>query len=306
MMSDPRNVEPDPSIIGGVSKAPFVRLPDPAQVFVRRAARLRTLAESGELAPYLRFLAAVADAQAETASAAPAPASPAPEALERAREFAMPPLDRAAATADVRLRGTCRSLFTALAPAPKPEAAEASLARVRQADDQALDRLISAALSDAAPAEAVAERVYVAAALQVHFTRLASQLDSRALKPVGTGACPACGGPPAVSLIVGWPGAEGARYAACALCSTLWNEVRVKCLVCGSTEGVGYQEIEGQGGTIKAETCDGCGSYMKVLYQDKAPALDPLADDVASLALDRLLSPGPYRRAGADPFLMGY
>jgi FdhE protein len=304
-MSDTRSVEPDPSKIGGVSKAPFVRLPDPAQVFARRAARLRALAESHDLAPYLRFLAAVADAQAETATSAPPPPAPPQDVLERAREFAMPPLDRAAAASDVRLRETCRGLFAALASVPKPEAAEASLARVSQADDRALDRLIVGALSDAAPAQAVAEHVYVVAALQVHFTRLAAQLDSRALKPVGTGACPACGGPPAVSLIAGWPGAEGARYAACALCSTLWNEVRIKCLVCGTTEGVGYQEIDGQGGTIKAETCDGCGAYVKVLYQDKDPALDPIADDVASLALDQLVS-ASHRRAGADPFLMGY
>jgi len=305
-MSDTRSADADPSMIGGVSKAPFVRLPDPAQVFMRRAARLRTLAESSDLAPYLRFLAAVADAQAEIATTAPAPSSPPPDALERARAFAMPPLDRAAAGADVGLRETCRSLFTALASVPKPEAAEAVLTRVRQADDSALDGLISEALSDAASAEVVAEHIYVAAALQVHFTRLAAQLDSRALKPVGTGACPACGGPPAVSLIAGWPGAESARYAACAMCSTLWNEVRIKCLVCGTTEGIGYQEIEGQGGKIKAETCDGCGRYMKVLYQDKDPALDPIADDVASLGLDQLLSASVYRRAGVDPFLMGY
>jgi FdhE protein len=305
-MSDTRSPAPDPSMIGGVSQAPFVRLPDPAQVFMRRAARLRVLANSHDLAPYLRFLAAVADAQAGTATAVPAPALPPPDALERAREFAMPPLDRAAATPDVGLRETCRSLFAALASVPKPEVAGASLARVRQADDHALDGLIAGALSNAGPAEAVAEHVYVAAAMQVHFTRLAAQLDSRALKPVATGACPVCGGPPAVSLIAGWPGAEGARYAACALCSTLWNEVRIKCLVCGTTEGVGYQEIEGQGGTIKAETCDGCGRYVKVLYQDKDPALDPIADDVASLGLDQLMSATSYRRAGADPFLTGY
>jgi FdhE protein len=304
MMSDTRSVEADPSMIGGVPKAPFVRLPDPAQVFIRRAARLRTLAESSELGPYLHFLAAVAEAQAETATAAPPPPLPPRDALERAREFAMPPLDRTAAP-DARMRETCRGLFATLASIPKPEAAEAALVRVREADDRTLDGLISRTLSDAAP-EGVAERIYLAAALQVHFTSLAAQLDSRALKPVGTGACPACGGPPAVSLIAGWPGGEGARYAACALCSTLWNEVRVKCLVCGTTEGIGYQEIEGQGGTIKAETCDGCGSYVKVLYQDKDPALDPIADDVASLGLDQLLSTSDYRRAGADPFLTGY
>jgi FdhE protein len=152
----------------------------------------------------------------------------------------------------------------------------------------------------------VAEHIYVAAALQVHFARLASRMDAAALAPVGVGACPTCGGAPAASMVVGWYGAEGARYAACALCSTLWNEVRVKCLVCGSTEGVGLQGIEGRDGTVKAETCDACGSYVKVLYQDKDAGIEPVADDVASLGLDQLLSGGPYRRAGVNPFLAGY
>jgi FdhE protein len=305
-MSDTREVKPDPSMIGGVSKAPFVFLPDPAAVFARRAARLRTLSASSELKPYLEFLAAIADAQAKVLAASLEPTPPPPDVLERAREFAMPPFDRASVSPEPELRETCRRLFSALSSAPKPEAAERALKRVDTADDHALDQLIRGALTDAIPAESVAEHLYVAAALQLHFTRLASKLDAQALKPVGTGACPACGGPPAVSLIAGWYGAESARYAACSLCSTLWNEVRVKCLVCGSTKGVGYEEIEGGAGTIKAETCDECGGYVKLLYQDKDTSLDPFADDVASLGLDQLLRGSAWRRAGANPFLAGY
>ena len=305
-MTDTRTLKPDPSAIEGVKTAPFVRLPDPRSVFQRRAARLRGLASSHALAPYLSFLAAVADAQHAAASAWAAPRLPPPEVLDRAREFAMPPLDRTAAAADLALHETCQRLFAALADLPKPEAAQAALKRVQAADDAGLARMIAAVLSETIPAEAVAEHIYVAAALQVHFTGLASQLDPQALKPVRTGACPVCGGAPGVSVISGAQGAEGARYAACALCSTLWNEVRVKCLVCDSTEGVGYEEVEGQGGTIKAETCDKCGGYLKVLYQDQDAALDPVADDVASLGLDQLLRGSAYRRAGANPFLAGY
>lgn len=305
-MSDTRTLQPDPSVIDGVKKAPFVRLPDPRSVFARRAARLRALAASHELAPYLLFLAAVADAQHEAASASTGPRPPPPEALDRAREFTMPPLDRTAIAPDPALHETCQRLFAALTEVAKPEPAQAALARAQAADEAALARMITAVLTQAIPAQAVAEHIYAAAALQVHFTVLASQLTPQSLKPVGTGACPVCGGPPGVSLIAGWPGAEGARYAACSLCSTLWNEVRVKCLVCDSTEGVGYEQIEGEDGTIKAETCEKCASYVKVLYQDKAAALDPVADDVASLGLDQLLRGSAYRRAGANPFLAGY
>jgi FdhE protein len=80
----------------------------------------------------------------------------------------------------------------------------------------------------------------------------------------------------------------------------------VKCLACGSTKGVGYQEVDGQSGAIKAETCDECGSYVKVLHQHKDVMLDPIADDVGSLGLDLLLRDSTYRRAGVNPYLIGY
>ncbi len=186
------------------------------------------------------------------------------------------------------------------------DAAQAALDRLAAEDDPSLDGRIAAALAETPPKDALAEYVFTAAALQVHFARLAARLPAESLIPVSVGVCPACGARPGVSVISGWYGAEGVRYAACSLCSTLWNEVRVKCLGCGSTEGIGYQEVEGQAGTIKAETCDACEGYLKVLYQEKDTALDPVADDVASLGLDQLLGETVYRRLGANPFLAGY
>ena len=306
MMSDTRSLEPDPSVIGGVSKAPFAYVPVPSVVFARRAERFRMLAKSGNLAPYLSFLAAICDAQGAILPLLAEPALPAPELIARARQYDMPPLDRGAFKSDATLRDTCRKLFDALASVPMPGAAQKAFAQVRTADDEALDAMIAHALANSIPEEAVAEHVFVAAALQVHFARLASRLDAGALVPVGVGACPVCGGRPVASMIAGWHGAETARYASCMLCATLWNEVRVKCLVCSSTKGIGYQEIDGQGGTIKAETCDECGSYVKVLYQDKDVMLEPIADDVGSLGLDQLLRESPWRRAGLNPFLAGY
>jgi hypothetical protein len=37
-----------------------------------------------------------------------------------------------------------------------------------------------------------------------------------------------------------------------------------------------YQEVEDGAGTVKAETCDNCHGYVKVLYQTKDPDLEPL------------------------------
>ena len=99
--------------------------------------------------------------------------------------------------------------------------------------------------------------------------------------------------------------AEGTRYCSCSLCGTLWNIVRVKCVLCSSGKGIGYQEIEGGAGTIKAECCDNCRGYVKIFHQQKDAALDPVADDIASLGLDLLLRNGRYRRGSFNPFLLG-
>ncbi|NGO54175.1 formate dehydrogenase accessory protein FdhE [Allomesorhizobium camelthorni] len=304
----PRQIVPagsDPTAIGEVSAPPFARLPDPSILFARRAQRLAALAEGHQLGPYLRFLAALSNAQHHIRDGLPDPAAPDIDARERARSFGMPPLDRNR-PATAALAETLERLIVAASKVEKPEVATGALERLKQAGPSERDGMVRNVLADAIPMEALAEHVYVAAALQVHFTRLAGWLDAAALVPVGDGACPVCGGPPVSSIIVGWQGAHGARFCACSLCGTLWNYVRIKCTLCGSTKGIGYQEIEGGPGTVKAETCEACGCYVKILHQHKDPALDPVADDVATLGLDLLVREGGYRRGSFNPFLIGY
>ena len=86
----------------------------------------------------------------------------------------------------------------------------------------------------------------------------------------------------------------------------MWHAVRIKCVLCGSTEGVSYRSIEGRPDTVKAETCDKCGQYVKILYQVKDRTLDPLSDDIASLDLDMLLAGEGWTRGGHNLFLLGY
>ncbi|HEV2898904.1 MAG TPA: formate dehydrogenase accessory protein FdhE [Pseudaminobacter sp.] len=304
----PRQIVPagsDPTAIGEVSAPPFARLPDPSLLFARRAQRLAALAEGHQLGPYLRFLAAVSNAQHHIQDGLPDPEMPEIDARERARSFGMPPLDRNKLATEA-LAKTLERLIVAASTIEKPEAATGALDQLKQAGLSERDGMVRNVLADAIPMEALAEHVYVAAALQVHFTRLAARLDASTLVPVGDGACPVCGGPPVSSTIVGWHGAHGSRFCACSLCGTLWNYVRIKCTLCGSTKGIGYQEIEGGPGTVKAETCEACGCYVKILHQHKDPALDPVADDVATLGLDLLVREGGYRRGSFNPFLIGY
>ena len=304
----PRQIIPagtDLTAIGDVSAPPFVSLPEPELLFSRRGLRLNALAAGHELGPYLRFLAALAEVQHKSQDALPEPGIPDDGALERSRMFGMPPLDRGSLAPDVAAE-TLDRLISAASDVDKPAAAANALDQLKQATPVERDGMMSNVLADAVPMEALAEHVYVAAALQVHFARLAARLDASGLVSVGDGACPACGAPPVSSVIVGWQGAHGARFCACSLCTTLWNYVRVKCTLCGSTKGIGYQEIDGGAGTVKAETCDSCGCYVKILHQHKDPALDPVADDVATLGLDLLVREGGYRRGSFNPFLIGY
>lgn len=296
----------DPVPIGEVVKPPFARLPDPLEMFARRSRRLKALADGPALRAYLLFLADLSDIQHRVQDGLPDVELPSADALVRSRQHRMPPLDRACFTPDAATDIVWQRL-TAMADAvAMPDAARVALQRVKSAADADQAAMMNAVLSNAIPVETLAQHVFVAAALQVHFARLAARLDAGALVPVGDGVCPACGGPLVSSMIVGWSGAQSARFCACSLCGTLWNYPRVRCTLCGATKGIAYQEIADGPATVKAETCESCHGYVKILHQHKEPTLDPVADDVATLALDLLLRDLGYRRGAVDPFLLGY
>ncbi|MFI5010951.1 MAG: formate dehydrogenase accessory protein FdhE [Hyphomicrobiales bacterium] len=296
----------DPVPIGEVAEPPFVRLPDPRSIFRVRAERFMALASRHKLGPYLRLLGGLASLQHDIQDGLPEPDLPGANARERAREFGMPPLDRQRFCAEDAFEATFERLISRAAAIEMPAAARAAVARARDADLLARDAMARAVLDDSIPVGALAEHIFTAAALQVHFARLAARLVAERLVPVGDGACPSCGGPPATSLIVGWQGAHGTRFCACGLCATLWNYVRIKCVLCGSTSGISYQEIENTTDTIKAETCDRCRGYVKILHQHRDASLDPIADDVASLGLDLLMREADYRRGGVNCFIYGH
>src|SRR5262249_49741332 len=103
----------DPIPIGEVAAPPFARLPDPGALFARRSARLRALADGHELKPYLLSWPALGSVQQAIQADLPAVVPPAAEVIARAREFAMPPLDRGRFTADA----ACEATFERLLPA---------------------------------------------------------------------------------------------------------------------------------------------------------------------------------------------
>ena len=292
--------------IGETSTPPFVRLPDASALFLDRAARFRHLADRHELGPYLALLAGIADVQHAIQDGLPEPEVPPVAEQERSHRFGMPPLDRAGFPGHAVCQATLRRFLAGATVLDMPPGPRAALDRVAARGGPGQAAMARAVLDHAIPFEELAEHVLVAAGLQVHAARCAARLEPGLLGPVGEGACPACGSPPVSSVVVGWHGAHGARFCACSLCGTLWNAVRIRCTACGSTKGISFSELEGGPGTVKAETCAECRTYLKVLYQTKDPGLDPVADDVATSALDILVTATGLRRSGMNPFLLGY
>jgi FdhE protein len=299
-------VKPDPTAIGNIGEPPFARLPDPHNLFSARGRRFRALAQGHDLGPYLGFLGEICDLQAAVISGLPAPDMPEAGRLARAGEHAMPPLDRNAFRADTAFDVAFSRFVEGAHSIDMPAEAAAALSRLEAADVGARAAMVANVLADSIPVEAVAEHLFVAAVVQTHFARMASMLDLQSLAKVADGVCPACGGAPSASLIVGWNNAHGTRFCACSTCQTLWHEVRARCTLCGSTKEVDYREIEGAGFDVKAETCGACRGYVKLMYQDRNVGLDPIADDVATLGLDLLVRELGFRRGAVNPFLTGY
>lgn len=304
-MTGKPELTPDPTVIGDVSSPPFVRLPEPSTLFTGRAARLRQLAELSSLKPYLVFVAALTDAQDLLQAELPSATAPDPDAISRAREFGMPLLDRDKAADDDSLGVVFDRLFAEAAKIEMPQDAATAIANAASASRPQRRAMIDAIFAASLPPAAIAEHIYVWAGLQLHLSRLASALDPKVARPVADGVCPICGGLPSSSMVVGWAGAHGARFCACSLCNSQWHYVRIKCTCCGSTKGIGYKEVDGGDGVIKAETCDECQSWTKIIYQQKSSAAEPVADDVGSLGIDILMRAEPYHRGGFSPLLAG-
>jgi FdhE protein len=294
---------------------PRIRLPDRKLVFARRAARLQRLATDAALGDYLRFLAVLVEAQ-HVALAHLAAEPPALAQVQRAREHRMPPIHATNWPLPQRWRDTLESLCLAVAAqADFPAGVNEAIARIRGAAPawiEAQATSILGAQSDAIDAQIAP---LVMAALQVHWVALAAVFVADEVTALDVpGVCPVCGTLPVASIVCAQSRYQGYRYLHCALCATEWHMVRVQCSQCGASgKNIAYLSLESDtpdgpqpetgGAAVRAETCDECHGYRKILYQEKDPGVEPVADDVASVALDLLLGEQGYHRVSNNPLL---
>jgi FdhE protein len=294
---------------GGVKAPEPLLLPDPRARFAVTAARLRALAYGHSMEGWLRFMAAVADAQHEVAVALAALAAPDLAHVRQAVEARLPPLAADGHGRDPVWReglavllgrgddGCCEGAI--------PEPARAVMRSLRARDAAAVEALADGFLSGEIDGADAGPALYVAAALQAYFTALAAKLPAAELRLLPErGLCPCCGSTPVAGVVTASGPTPGTRYLHCSLCATAWNHVRAMCVTCGKSRRVTLIGIEGDTGAVKAEACGDCHSYAKMLYQQRDMKVDPVADDLASLGLDLLAAEAGWRRHAPNPLLL--
>ncbi len=287
-------LDPEEIVARQAYDIPRVRLPGRDTVFRPRAARLRTLAETSTIGDYLRFVATIADAQQQQLDSYPALPLPPVERMEQNRKFGMPPLNAVSLQRAPAWRTILRSLLTTVLHSELPAPLRVTLEQFATQVDDYFEAQASKLLSANLQGLNVAVAPLLAAALQVYFVGMASQFTLEDVPALGEASlCPCCGSRATASLARIGAQEAGYRYLSCALCATEWHMVRVKCTQCLSTKDIHYQSIDdgrpGREHAVKAECCDACNTYLKILYLDRDPNLDACADDLASVALDVLV-----------------
>ena len=311
-MSDPL-IQPDVIPLHAAAADP-VSLPDPASVFADRARRFEHFATiTPEQREFFAFMARLAQAQHEVLRTSEPLGLPDADALATRHAHRMPIVPAGLHERDPSWLAMLRALLREVGASPA--AVESGRRALLAADDAELDRLGDALLAydyESLPPEAAP---WIAAGLQAWWVAAVARLGRAAVRPLDVATvCPCCGSLPVVSLRRIGGMQQGLRYLVCSLCATQWNLVRVKCSHCESTAGIGYLTLssdpDSEAGKaaatrerVKAEVCDECSSYLKIVSLEADPQADPVADDLATLALDLLTDARGYARIGPNLFV---
>ncbi len=321
MTATVRVMTPEEIAARGGGETAFLHLPQRGTLFAQRAMRLRQLASGHPMGDFLRFMAELAQAQQDRLESLPGVPLPDADALDRAAKLGAPPLPAADWPRDPVWHGVAKVLAADLrAHAPAP--AQAALEQIAAGADDWFERQADCLLTGVMEGLDLATAPVIGAALQVYWTHMATTLaahDDGRGQPFGRiddeGACPCCGSRPTASITRSNGESLGQRYLHCSLCSLQWHLVRIKCPACLSTKRLAYHSLDAAGAdapgdsraasaSLQAESCDDCGAYLKIMHSDRDPFVEPVADDLASITLDLLVSEAGYQRHGVNLMLL--
>ncbi len=316
MPNDPNDPLIQPGVIPLHAAAPDpIQPPDPATVFADRARRFEHFAARDvEQRPFFAFLAALSRAQHAAVDGFVPRGLPDDGAVALRHRHAMPVVPAGLASRDPSWIDALRRVLDA-ASGPLPDALATSRRSLAATTDDELDRLGGLLL--AFDYESLAPDVvpWIAAGLQAWWVAAAAGVGRDAMRLLEPSTlCPCCGSLPVASVRRIGGKRQGVRYLVCSICATEWHLVRVKCAQCASTKGIGYLSLSSDPDSdagkaaasrevVKAETCDECASYLKVVNLESDPGADPVADDLATIPLDVLTDARGYRRIGPLPFV---
>ena len=284
----------------------FYLKPD-AAVFQKRAERFQALAPAHELGDFLVFLGHMAQAQHEALATLGHLTHPSLDGLV--------PYQKHQVALPTQWQAVLQHLLTRLTP-NAPAATANIISALQQQDEATLNAWAKAALSDdeATSLSDKGVKLFILAALQVvwtHWALSSAKDDWQALDYQGHGpkdSCPCCGTQAVASVIKIDSKLVNLRYVHCPLCQSQWNLIRARCTYCESNKNVALHSIAEQKAapykSVQAESCDDCHGYRKVFSMSKDHMVDPIADDVASLALDLLMNDTEYARGGENPFIL--
>ncbi|MFA9441354.1 formate dehydrogenase accessory protein FdhE [Uliginosibacterium sp. sgz301328] len=313
-------LSPEEIAVRAGQQVPYQHLPDRLDLFFDRETRLRQRAAGHPMRDFLLFAAELTHVQHDILQRYPEVALPDMDALQAAARVARPPLPAEHWPRDPQWRTQFRRLVEQLLPRLDGNPAQASVRKLQDIGDEALEKQADLLLHQVMFGLDMAAAPVIAAALQVYWTHMVLTVQQRygngAFSPFGRTTvatlCPCCGSRPTASITRIDATSGQYRYLHCSLCATQWHMVRIKCSHCESTKGIHYQALQAADdesteplrAAVEAETCDECRHYLKIVRMERNHEVEPVADDLASITLDLLISEAGYQRYGVNLLLL--
>ena len=278
-------------------QTPAVLFANPKNLYQRRAKRLRELAQNHPLSDYLLFAADIVESQLSTLERNPLP----PQQFEQLNDIE--PLNAKT------FKRNCiwREYLTEILDEIKPKANEqvsATIEFLEKASSTELEEMANKLLAQEFNLVSSDKAVFIWAALSLYWLQTAQQIphNSQVENAENLHHCPVCGSLPVTSIVqIGT--SQGLRYLHCNLCESEWNLVRAQCTNCNSHDKLEMWSLDEELALVRAETCGSCESYLKIMFQEKDPHVEPVADDLASIFLDIEMEEKGFARSGLNPFV---
>ncbi|MGL4667731.1 MAG: formate dehydrogenase accessory protein FdhE [Saezia sp.] len=284
------------------SRAPLLQ-DDLRLLYSNRSQRLRSLAKDHAIQDYLLFAADIVDVQSSLLKKQHLGIV---KAKDLVVDWQTAPLLKTADLRDPYWLTILNALLDQLGALPqyKKNPIAKAIKRIRNWKDSTKEKKASQLLAGEFEAVGSDTAIFLWAALSLYWAQLARQHKLIPHENIGVKRhiCPVCGSEPVASVIL-TGNSEGLRYLHCNLCETKWHYVRALCSNCEDGSKIYYWTLDDTESPVKAESCGHCQSHLKIIYQNKDVKLEPVADDLASLALDALMEEEGFSRSAINPFL---